>query len=616
MTPRTFTERALLAAVLCANLAALLLAARNGYAPLQQPLTFGLVFWLWFLAAYTALALPVIGLTTLASRAAPWLPRAVLLAAGVLVLGVAIFANPRALRLLVALSPPERFRLLAPASFCLSALALAVVVAAPPAHATFPRLGSALAVGSLLGALWPPMGAAEAAAGPAIAPARIAVAPPAQRLLVVGLDGASWDLIDALIARGELPNLSALRARGASGPLGTIRPTLSPIIWTTVVTGRTPQAHGVTGFFKLRLAGVNDGYEPPRPVRGFGLPLLLAAQQKAGQVTSPGVTSDIRRVPAFWNVATRMGSPVNVVDWWATWPAEPVLGTIVSDRIFWRPWDGRGEPPAAAGVTFPADRHGPMARLVVRPEQVSFQQARPFVAGLTADEFAALPTSPDQEDIFAQLKFFLGHFETAHRTALEAMRSGARAYAMVPDTLVLYRLIDRASHVSLPDSELLPPERRRRRRDGERHRRVVTEAYRAADRALGELMEAFGEGNVVVLSDHGFGADPENGPHEYNHRLGPDGIFLAAGPAFQPARLSGLDIYDVLPTMLRVKGFPIAADLKGRAPEEALAPDFRARHPIRRVASFGARSAPGPELDKPEIEHEMRERLRALGYIE
>ena len=42
-------------------------------------------------------------------------------------------------------------------------------------------------------------------------------------------------------------------------------------------------------------------------------------------------------MPAYWNVATRLGSPVSVLNWWATWPAEPVLGNMVSERMyFWR----------------------------------------------------------------------------------------------------------------------------------------------------------------------------------------------------------------------------------------------------------------------------------------
>lgn len=69
--------------------------------------------------------------------------------------------------------------------------------------------------------------------------------------------------------------------------------------------------------------------------------------------------------------------------------------------------------------------------------------------------------------------------------------------------------------------------------------------------------------------------------------------------------------------MLYVKGFPIADDFVEELDERVIASAFLARHPVRRLASYGNRRAPGstPKSD-PATEAEALEHLRTLGYIQ
>src|SRR6185369_1943441 len=122
--------------------------------------------------------------------------------------------------------------------------------------------------------------------------------------------------------QGTLPNLARLRREGASGVLLSEEPMLSPILWTTIATGRSPSEHGILGFLT----------------------------QQAGHVEP--VRSDERKVRAFWNVASEAGRRVGVIGWYASWPAEPVNGFLVSDRAGTHQIAGAAAP-TATGLAWP-----------------------------------------------------------------------------------------------------------------------------------------------------------------------------------------------------------------------------------------------------------------------
>ena len=98
--------------------------------------------------------------------------------------------------------------------------------------------------------------------------------------MVIGIDGADWKLIDVQVAEGRMPHLAALRERGSSGPIQTLVDfPLSPVIWTSVVTGQTPAKHGITWFLVDRPDGtrvplsvtrdVSSGVRPGLSVQRF-----------------------------------------------------------------------------------------------------------------------------------------------------------------------------------------------------------------------------------------------------------------------------------------------------------------------------------------------------------
>lgn len=73
-------------------------------------------------------------------------------------------------------------------------------------------------------------------------------APSTRRVLLLGWDAADWKVIRPLLDAGQMPHLASLLGRGVHGNHSTIYPVLSPMLWTSIATGKRPPKHGVLGF--------------------------------------------------------------------------------------------------------------------------------------------------------------------------------------------------------------------------------------------------------------------------------------------------------------------------------------------------------------------------------
>ena len=120
------------------------------------------------------------------------------------------------------------------------------------------------------------------------------------RVVVLGFDGMDPQAVDLLMSEGKLPNFATLRQQGAYGRLISSEPLLSPIVWTTIATGKTPEEHQIGHF--------------------------VAVNEQTGEQLP--VTSQMRKAKAIWNILSDAGRTVDVVGYWATWPAETVNGSI------------------------------------------------------------------------------------------------------------------------------------------------------------------------------------------------------------------------------------------------------------------------------------------------
>jgi len=123
----------------------------------------------------------------------------------------------------------------------------------------------------------------------------------AKRVVVVGWDGATFDVIKPLLAQGRMPHLAALLARGVHAPLCSTVPPVTPVAWTSFATGASPGRHGIFD--------------------------ALVLDPQSHEVRF--VSAAMRRLPPIWRVLSDRGRPAGAVNVPVTWPPDVIDGFVV-----------------------------------------------------------------------------------------------------------------------------------------------------------------------------------------------------------------------------------------------------------------------------------------------
>ncbi|MGD2176169.1 MAG: alkaline phosphatase family protein, partial [Candidatus Brocadiaceae bacterium] len=396
---------------------------------------------------------------------------------------------------------------------------------------------------------------------------------------VVGVDGLTLDLIEPMAERGELPAFSRLAERGCYGALATISPTNSSLLWTSIATGRHHDDHGIDGFQFYEVCGIHLSRSALRKYGRWGLRLLIALPKLLGLRKKYHFDGRHIRARPFWEVVSESGGRVGVVNWWHSWPARPVNGFLVSDRLhYWRAaW--RGKPPVDTHLVYPESLMDQIGELIVPPEEVSAEEVAEFVH-LPLDQIRRIAEEgSDKRHPVVEVRFLL----SADRTYSRVFRQCRRAFGELQLAAIYFRGPDIAQHCAF---EYLPSSVASEATEGERKAfgEVVPRAYRFADHLVGQLLDQLRpEDSLLLVSDHGYGRQKDAGRHgPYGHAKGePPGVIYACGRGFRRgARIEDACIYDVAPTALRMCGLPVARDLEGRCLEELVTEDFRKAHPV------------------------------------
>jgi len=404
-------------------------------------------------------------------------------------------------------------------------------------------------------------------------------------LVILGIDGFDWNIIDPLVQSGRMPVMQRLLGQGVRADLLTLVPLeKSPVIWTTIATGKLPG--------------------PMEKGRDFVMEGANGAPK--------AYTSWHRRTRAFWNILTDKGRTVSVVGWLETWPAEQVAGAIVSDYVQYdigeRQKQGR-----IKNRTFPESLQPAIDSLVVYPRDISLARMRPLIGG----EFDSTRSIPGMRESLDALRWIYAAdltFTAVGRMILEQHPT---------DVVAIYlRGADAVCHKFWEDREWMA------KGDGDPERvrvlgPVVDLYYEETDRLIGQILEKIDldRTSLLLVSDHGF-----QGPRislDGTPRLGiwmhrEIGTAFLAGPAAKGKgiRAAGARVQDVLPTVLHILNLPVAKDLDGTVAMDLLGPKGGKDREVQVIATYETGKPPvGPGEPESPVSEEIAERMKSLGYV-
>ncbi len=504
-------------------------------------------------------------------------------------------------------------------------------------------------------------GALMTTAAPQAAP------PSGHPLLLIGMDGGEWSVIEDLWSQGKLPNLKKLADGGVTAPLQT-KYWQSPVIWTTIATGHKPEVHGITGF----VVATGDGDVP--------------------------VSSDMRKVPAIWNITSDAGLDTDVVGWWGSWPPEPVNGVNISERCQQLDlgncatpdeWNAKVRSGLETANTkhrklFPGKNHfAPEDRVVAEFAPLlaadGFDAMIMYLHGsdpnshrywryYRPDDFPNDPPDPDQMAKHAKriprsyesIDTIIGRvIEVAPQDTNILIVSDHGFHPLEEITVkVTWDLdallihwgyavagsdgidVDKSSIYTFGTKVNEVRKRVKINATGDKKaalqkeffERLAAVTYTTGDKAFGfgpaEGRDAERGADLSVWTQ---GTSPTKAlmvdgaelqgvikswvENSGGHSGNPPGIFIAHGPDINTsADLKGIRIHDVAPTVFFGLGLAVPTDSAGRAYLELFTPAFQAANPMKTVPTYGARNSNNASATTED--DAVLEQLRMLGYIE
>ncbi len=267
---------------------------------------------------------------------------------------------------------------------------------------------------------------------------------PFSKVLLIGLDGATFDVLGPLMDQGKLPVLKSLVEGGTSARLESTKPPITPAAWTTFMTGKGPGRHGIIDFLR---------YDPMRNE------LMLNNNQKISQ-------------PTIWQILSEKKYRVGSINVPMTYPPEPVNGFMIS---------GFDTPP---GEPFTYPRELQDALLAKYPDYTHEKKwARKATGG---------------DDLFAHN---LGYIKQSFERGYDLACFCGEKYGW-DVMMVLFKLVDNLQHKAWRYID------ERTRDSNPARRQLTIDCWVKLDEVLGKLKALADKNGatIMMMSDHGHGS--------------------------------------------------------------------------------------------------------------
>lgn len=409
--------------------------------------------------------------------------------------------------------------------------------------------------------------------------------PRVERVILLGFDGASPNLLEPLVAQGKLPAIRRLMEIGAYGHLRSFRPAKSGVLWTSVATGKGMLKHGILDWTYVNEEGLTVPYQ-----------------------------DEGRRAKAYWEILGERGVKTGTLNWWVSYPPRPVPnGYVVSDAFRRRQRPDTVDPPKLFDW---------LNALRLKRPDVAAEMARQRIPDWQ-EEAASVPLGPAQRILLSYGAYF------AQDLTVDRVSDYLWEQHPVEVFSTYFRLVDVTSHFAghFVDGKLYAEVAARQasgrataddltRLDLEMAR-VTAPVYQLMDRTIAKYLERMGERTaLIVCSDHGFRFFQGHYDHYAAGMEAPDGVLFLAGPGVRKAsHVVGASLFDIAPTILHWMGQPVAKDMDGEVLPAAL--EGGSTRPLPKIATYetGEHRGGAAPAD-PTLSEDVLEDLRTLGYIQ
>jgi predicted AlkP superfamily phosphohydrolase/phosphomutase/tetratricopeptide (TPR) repeat protein len=404
-----------------------------------------------------------------------------------------------------------------------------------------------------------------------------------KKVLLIGWDAADWKIIGPLLAKGQMPALKKLIDKGVYGNMSTMNPPYSPMLWSTVATGKTPDKHGVLGFIEL-------------------LPNMKGIRP---------VTVNSRKVKAIWNILHYKGFKSNLIGWWPSHPAEPINGVVVTDKFQKVKKNPKDKNPILNGTIHPKSHLRELRNLRLFLHEITDAHILPFIP-------KAKLINQEKDKGLNSFAKIMAENTSVHCAATNLIRTTEWDFMAV-----YYDLIDHFCHAFM---KYHPPKLKAiREHSFEIYKNAVKGAYRFQDMMLERMMDLIDDDTtIIVMSDHGFESGHRRILKKPKYPAAPSlehrqfGIFVTAGPNIKHnEKVFGLGLIDIAPTILHMFNLPIGKDMDGKVALDIFDKQNKPKY-IESWENIKGDFGQHKNLDETDqlSDQETMQQLIDLGYIE